>query len=131
MAACLLLRQQQENERRSQLHGHMVRSLSCTIEYQFAALFAGRGPLVVLDQERGKVSQASPNSAKLRLPTIHVHGKRDPGLPLHQELLQRHCAQNTTQLIEWEGGHRIPIKTKDVTPVITAIQRTGQAKGLT
>lgn len=106
--------------------------------FRFAVLLAGRGPLVALDPELvmmpGLVDASSlsitSGSAqqsftafehRLRLPTIHVHGMQDPGLDLHRKLLFRYCDPRHARLIEWDGNHRVPIATKDVTPVVDEI----------
>lgn len=80
-------------------------------EYRFAILLAGRAPLVQLDAEL-------PCWELLRLPTLHVHGLRDKGLSMHRDLLRLHCVKKGTRLMEWDGDHRVPIKTKDVTALV-------------
>lgn len=124
MAGCLLLRQQRQNEiGHSQLgydrntdvinppndHGYETK-------YQFAVLMAGRRPLVALED-----GPEPEQRSRLRLPTIHVHGTRDQGLAMHRELLHRDCEKGSTRLIEWDGDHRVPTKTKDVALVVAAI----------
>ncbi|GIJ99633.1 hypothetical protein Aspvir_003634 [Aspergillus viridinutans] len=126
MAACLLLRQQQENARRN---GPNNRTITNTA-YRFAVLLAGRGPLVALDNARKDVVNGGPPSLQLRLPTIHVHGTRDPGLAIHRELLHRDCVKDTARVIEWDGGHRVLIKTKDVALVVDAILQTARKTGV-
>ncbi|CEJ81465.1 hypothetical protein VHEMI01587 [[Torrubiella] hemipterigena] len=123
MAASLLLRTQ---ENMAQHTGH------CLPQFRFAVLLAGRGPFVQLHtpsespRPRGRTPQ---DRLLLHLPTVHVHGLLDHGLPHHQELLGHLCAAGSTTLIEWDGGHRVPIKTKDVSVVVAAIldvvRRTG------
>lgn len=62
-------------------------------------------------------------------PTIHVHGMQDPGIDYHKVLLEDWCQPGTTTLLEWEGNHRLPLKTADVVPVVetmvTALKRQG------
>ncbi|KAL5342472.1 serine hydrolase-domain-containing protein [Aspergillus crustosus] len=113
-----------------------------TTSFRFAALFAGRGPLVWLAPDmprpRGLVDAATPFDIQpeladilsgtseehiLSLPTIHVHGLRDPGLDRHRELLEEYCDPLQSALIEWDGGHRIPIKRRDVEMVVRQIER--------
>jgi hypothetical protein len=59
----------------------------------------------------------------VRIPTIHVHGLRDPGLHLHREMLEKYHDPETTTVIEWDGEHRMPIKTEHVEPIVRAIYR--------
>lgn len=129
MCASLLLRQQVRTEK---LGKHFAGS-----NYRFAVLMAGRGPLVSLDPDlimntalvdASQIGLSNPPHQQclesreyvLRLPTIHVHGSRDLGLELHRQLLEKYCDGNA-RLVEWDGNHRVPIKTKDVTAIVQQI----------
>jgi pimeloyl-ACP methyl ester carboxylesterase len=131
LAASLLFRQQ---VLASKLGKH-----SFSTDFKFAVLMNGRGPLVSLDPhllfntalaDASQVGLDGPPKAEdvrrkehvLHLPTIHVHGMQDPGLPLHRALLKDYCDQNA-RLVEWDGQHRVPIKTTDVTPLVQEILR--------
>ncbi|KAE8552401.1 hypothetical protein TMatcc_002446 [Talaromyces marneffei ATCC 18224] len=61
------------------------------------------------------------SDVRLRIPTTHVHGVRDAGLPLHRKLYEECCQVESTRLMEWDGDHRVPIKTKDVTELVQHI----------
>jgi pimeloyl-ACP methyl ester carboxylesterase len=67
---------------------------------------------------------------KLRVPTLHVHGMADSGLPLHQVLLHKYCAEKFTTLVEWEGEHRVPLKSIDVEKVVGAIYDIAERVGV-
>ena len=54
----------------------------------------------------------------LRIPTIHVHGLKDPGLELHRKLHGQYCDPDSARLLEWDGEHRIPIGTAQVKAVV-------------
>ncbi|KAG9775189.1 hypothetical protein KCU88_g5197, partial [Aureobasidium melanogenum] len=104
--------------------------------WKFAVILAGRAPLVSLNEEAesfpwmqsagGLPDAADLDSVlerpdmKLRIPTLHVHGLKDEGLHLHRRLVQDYCAPGTTELVEWDGGHRIPIKKADVDKIVDA-----------
>ncbi|KAH7120213.1 serine hydrolase FSH [Dactylonectria estremocensis] len=106
-------------------------------DFKFGVLMAGRGPFVALDPglnpPRHVVDAAQLSSAfadwpktsagphALAIPTLHVHGTRDPGLELHRILRDKYCAPGTARLIEWDGGHRIPIKPHDVDALVQGI----------
>lgn len=120
VCASLLFRQQVRAEK---LPAHQVGS-----NYRFAVLLAARAPLVALDPELADTpALANPDSLDkqslerkqdvLRLPTIHVHGMRDPGLDQHKQLLQ-YCEKGSTRLIIWDGEHRVPIKGTDVANIV-------------
>jgi predicted esterase len=118
--------------------------------YRFAVLLAGRGPLVSLDPglvmtpalvDAAHLSSCphfpdvrSPSAAHkehvLHLPTIHVHGMRDLGLHLHRQLLEQYCEKGSTRLIQWDGDHRVPVKSKDVAAVVAQILDVAREVGV-
>ncbi|KAL2820131.1 hypothetical protein BJX63DRAFT_381378 [Aspergillus granulosus] len=119
MAASLLLRQQINPG-----HGY-----SRSIDYRFAVLLAGRAPMVSLSLD-DDMPYYGLVPATLTLPTIHVHGTKDPGLPLHRELLEYGCDAGSTRLIEWDGEHRVPIRSKEVLAVVDAILGVARETGV-
>lgn len=138
MAASLLLRQQVCS---AKLGSHFAPS-----NFRFAVLMAGRAPLVsldhyllsdpaLLDASQLTLEQVPGFATKcqedhiLRLPTIHVHGLNDPDLHLHRAFLNDYCSEEA-RLVEWDGQHRVPIKTKDVRPVVDVILDVAQATGI-
>lgn len=130
MCASLLFHQQVRSER---LGMHQAGS-----NWRFAVLLAGRGPLVSFDSnlvispalvDASQVAMTPLADEKfqhnlghmLYLPTIHVHGTLDPHLDQHRKLLTQYCERETVRVMEWEGGHRVPIKTKDVLNLVRQI----------
>lgn len=113
--------------------------------FRFAVLMAGRGRLVWLTpdapmpatlvrpvQPAGLPPQMLDDAAnwngmqvedKLKLPTVHVHGIEDAGLDFHRLLNKRYCLPSSSTVVEWQGEHRVPIKTKDVHLVADEIKR--------
>jgi len=119
MAASLLLRQQNQEESKAD-RGR--RSRTRDIDYRFAVLLAGRAPLISMDIDMYSPFAAGlADSGILGLPTIHVHGLRDAGIAMHRDLLHKCCEKGSTRLVEWDGDHRVPIKTKDVAPLVAEI----------
>lgn len=115
------------------------------LHWRFGILLAGRAPLSNLNPEvlysdalvgAGDLSEGFQfckevdDDSILRIPTLHVHGMADAGLYLHRKLLREYCSQDSTTLVEWEGAHRIPLKSKDVDRVIGAIYNMAQAAGV-
>lgn len=111
--------------------------------WQFVVLLAGRAPLVVLDErlqkphgcadpsEAGEDFKGLPEDITgddhvLDLPTLHVHGLRDPGLEYHRLMRKSYCKEGTTRLVEWDGHHRVPIKSMDVDRVVAQIIEMGK-----
>ena len=109
------------------------------VKFRFAVLLAGRGPLISTAAAKLATSQQTTASSLkrppalrepiLHMPTIHVHGLQDPGLELHRRMLYRYCDKSRSVLIEWEGEHRVPIKTDDVTLIVRAITAMAQTEG--
>ncbi|CAI7662427.1 unnamed protein product [Penicillium glandicola] len=103
--------------------------------YRFAILLAGRGPLRWLNPElpmpagfidatqctTGQELVVDTIESRVYIPTVHVHGMADPNLMLHRRLLYQYCEWKSTTLVEWDGEHRVPIKAKDVMPVVQEI----------
>lgn len=139
MCASLLFRQQVRAEK---LGKHRAGS-----NFRFALLMAGRGPLVSLDPNlvmNAALVDASQIGLSqfpdqqclerrehvLRLPTIHVHGSKDQGLELHRQLFERYCEGRSARLVEWDGNHRVPIKSKDVAAIVQQILAVAREKGV-
>lgn len=108
------------------------------VNWRFALLMAGRGPLASLSaRTHGSVGMDRPgemmipkepghwrwNQHRITLPTVQVHGLNDPGLQYHQELFRDFTEPGTAELLEWNGDHRVPIKTADVASVVEATLR--------
>ncbi|KAL3461908.1 serine hydrolase FSH [Aspergillus heterothallicus] len=139
VAASLLFRQQV----RTQLLG----ASACAVHFRFAVLMAGQGPIVSLDPEL-RMNEALVNASEiallgapsaaclareehvLRLPTIHVHGTLDPGIERHRFLLETYCCPRARRLIQWEGAHRVPIKTRDVAALVFEIMEVARLTGV-
>jgi predicted esterase len=139
MCASLLFRQQVRAEK--------LGKLGAGTNYRFAVLLAGRWPLVSFEPDlvmTPALTDASQISLPsyigeegikgkehiLHIPTIHVHGMRDPGLDLHQQLLEQYCDKESTRLIQWNGDHRVPIKSKDVAAVVAQMLDIAKETGV-
>lgn len=136
--AASILANQQELERRGQMH-------AARPDFRFAVLLAGRGPLVWLHPELSMplslvdAAQCTtevpevfvdPMRDRLRIPTIHVHGLDDPNILLHRRLLRQYCDPRAVAVVEWEGSHRVPIKARDVQPVVQQIILAAERSGV-
>lgn len=144
MCASLLLLQQLR-------HMHGVKA-DRRLNFRFGILLAGRAPLIALDPSLiaiyppGQIVgpndeeihdndwlpdiYRNPALHRLRIPTVHVHGLRDSGLPLHRRMLEDCCERQATRLMEWEGSHRVPIKTKDVAVLVQHITSIAEEVGV-
>ena len=147
LSASLLLEQQAREERAQREGREAETGLTGMfgLNWKFGILLAGRAPLCNLNPEIlktealvsvGNISEGFQfckevdKEAKLRKPTLHVHGMADSGLFLHRKLLHGYCEKGTTTLIEWEGAHRIPLKSKDVDRVVEAIYHIAESTGV-
>lgn len=107
-------------------------------KWRFAVLMAGRGPLVLLDENLEMVQEGDwtlgvhglrETDQVITLPTIHVHGLQDPGIQFHRRLYYNCCEDGSTRLIEWEGNHRLPFKKQDVEIVVENILDVARQTG--
>ncbi|KAF2674382.1 citrinin biosynthesis oxidoreductase CtnB [Microthyrium microscopicum] len=143
LAASLLYEQQYRNLQKEA--GKSTAEDDTKPTFKFAVLLAGRAPLVSLREETDGIealvtaSEVSEGFEAietistehiLRLPTIHVHGLQDAGLHLHQRLLQQYCDPAATTLVEWDGAHRVPLKSSDVQKVTNAIIEVARKEGI-
>lgn len=136
LAASLLYDQQIRAEK----FGHADREKATN--YRFAVLLAGRNPLVSFGEysrspalvSAGGLSEGfvyegqSPHI--LRLPTLHVHGLGDAGLHLHRRLREQYCDAQMSEVVEWDGDHRVPIKWKDVQPIKEWVYKIARRDGV-
>jgi predicted esterase len=67
---------------------------------------------------------------RLYIPTLHVHGKADPGYPLHRVLYTEYTEPGAGQVFEWEGGHRIPFKPSTVQDLAGIILNMAREAGI-
>ncbi|TVY48610.1 putative esterase [Lachnellula occidentalis] len=158
LAASILYSQQMQRREKDIRMDNNNHSGTVSSEYRFALLLAGRGPLVWLQQdpenpipqglddaaqattttkttawhsgESGSEIEESAVEHLLRVPTIHVHGLNDPGLQLHRQLLHRYCDPVSSKLLEWDGVHRVPIKTKDVSMIVDQVLSVAREVGV-
>jgi predicted esterase len=147
LSASLLL-EQQAREAKAQTEGTKISSGPTGIpglNWRFGILLAGRAPLNNLNpsllKSKALVSAGSisegfqfceevDKGTMLHKPTLHVHGMADPGLHLHRKLLHEYCEDGTAILVEWEGAHRVPLKTMDVDRVVKAIYDIAEGTGV-
>ncbi|KAK3304866.1 serine hydrolase FSH [Chaetomium strumarium] len=125
VAASLLWRQQRRDQSQAS-GGDMDMDMGVEWEravgdYRFAVLIAGRPLSMPLATDTALKDVAADEPVLLRLPTIHVHGLRDPGLAMHRSLLHDCCQKSTARVVEWDGDHRVPIRTDDVVVVVAQI----------
>lgn len=138
IAASLLYRQQ--------LRTTMFGPRSCAVNFRFGILMAGQGPIVSLQPELlhnealltpSEISLVRAPSGQclareehvLRLPTVHLHGMLDPGIDRHRGLLEGYCCPRARRLVQWEGTHRVPIKTRDVALLVGEILDVARLAG--
>lgn len=141
VAASIMLRQQL----RAKAYGQE----QAGSDFKFAVILAGRAPLIAMDTElidslaladadeltTGAFAQVTGSFLQgdnhvLHLPTLHVHGKKDPGIANHQRLLTDFCKGGTTRLVEWDGDHRVVIQGADVAAVAKEIMALSRQTGV-
>ena len=142
LAASLLFEQQLQS-----LQSHESEKLGkgskFETNFRFGVLLAGRAPIISLSERSANMGLGSAGEVpgdkefkeldekdRLKIPTIHVHGLKDPGLELHRKLLKGYCDQSHTSLVEWDGEHRVPVQTVDVAAVTSRIISIGKLTGI-
>jgi hypothetical protein len=120
------------------------------VRFRFGVIMAGSAPLVSLDlSEESRIttprhvvttdSQSMafddwPESNKgehvIAAPTLYVYGLRYPGIERHRKLRSIYYEAGTTRLVEWDGDHRIPIKTPDVDAVVAGVLDMAREAGV-
>lgn len=147
MSASLLLEQQAREDKAQRLGTKIEPGPTGigSIHWRFGILLAGRAPLSNLNPQvlqsdalvsAGSISEGFQfckevdRGAILRQATLHVHGTKDAGLNLHRKLLIDYCEDGSTTLVEWDGAHRIPIKSVDVDRVVAAIYDIAEGTGV-
>lgn len=101
-------------------------------EKDFTAMFVDPNgqPVAGTNSWLRRSSYTNRSDIRLRFLTTHVHGMRDPGLRLHRRLFEECCQKGGTRLMEWDGDHRVPIKTKDVTELVQHITAMALEAGI-
>lgn len=128
--------------------GEAVPMLPADVRFRFGVFLAGSGPPVMLDPNGvhfplpRHVATAeglslafkdwpAGNEGKyaIEAPTLHVHGLRDQGLEGHRRLYRLYARPGTARLMEWDGDHRIPLKTVDVERLVQGILELAEVTG--
>ncbi|KAI0593038.1 serine hydrolase FSH [Biscogniauxia sp. FL1348] len=106
MCASLLYRQQM---RAAMFSPELARP-----KYRFGVLLAGRPPLVALNSDLVMSIALADVSKITTVPFQNVQGPKS-------KLRLPTCNKKTTELVEWDGDHRVPNKTKNVAKVVKHI----------
>ncbi|KAJ8106231.1 hypothetical protein OPT61_g9674 [Boeremia exigua] len=132
-----LLHLQQRKQQPHHYHAHDILERFWPV-FRFGVLIAGRGPLVSLaphqDIPRGLVGAAAAmtelglqysvavgDRKLVQVPTIHLHGLLDPGLEHHRRFVVECFDARSVVVRDWKGGHRVPIRTEDVSMLVREI----------
>ncbi|EHK16267.1 uncharacterized protein TRIVIDRAFT_56606 [Trichoderma virens Gv29-8] len=119
------------------------------IKFRFAVIMAAPGPVVHIDRtgtltkprhlaHAGEVlckftdfpdEDQEDETHLVITPTLHVHGLRDPALPLHKKLY-KYSKKGTSMLLEWDGDHRLPIKSEDVGRTVSRMLLLAEKTGM-
>lgn len=118
-------------------------------QFKFGILMAGSGPIVHLDSRLARprhVADAAMQALEfedwpqwpyghhgehvVNIPTLHVHGLQDPGLERHRRLMDLYCNPGETRLVQWNAGHRLPIKPGDVDMVVKEMLEMAMEAGV-
>ncbi|KAK0609479.1 serine hydrolase FSH [Immersiella caudata] len=123
--------------------------LRADVRFRFGVFMAGSAPLVLFDPH-GTLGPPPKHidtaetigmqftdwpinnmgNHAISSPTLHVHGRQDPGIQGHRKLWEYYVKPGSAKLFEWDGDHRIPLKTTDVMPVVNEIIAMAKKSGL-
>ncbi|KAF4415922.1 alpha beta-Hydrolase [Fusarium acutatum] len=125
--AASLLRRQQNWKQDANFRAAAATLLEAN--FRFAVLMAGCGPLLWMRTDVTGDELEHEKREHLYLPTLHVHGLRDERIARHRELIE-FCRADTARVLEWDGDHRIPIRSADVAELVDGIIHTAKAAGV-
>ncbi|KAG5935614.1 hypothetical protein E4U53_000402 [Claviceps sorghi] len=72
------------------------------------------------------VSPGAVGKGLISVPTLHVHGTRDPYLAGARRLLSDHFSTDHAQVVEFDGAHHTPTKRTDIDSVAKYIRLRGR-----
>ena len=75
------------------------------------------------DSTETATSAGSRKNRRLNVPSIHPHGSHDPWRPESEKLLADYYDTGLSTVIEYTGGHQVPVMDKDTKNVVTAIRQ--------
>ena len=146
LSACLLFDQQMRMEAAQQGD---IKVLEPATTWKFGVLLAGGAPLISLSEHSARckylvnaadisegfenippLNEAEEDTQKhmLRIPTVHVHGLKDPGIHAFRLLLNG-MDKDTVTLVEWDGNHRVPVSTVEVDKIVEAVMNVARKTG--
>lgn len=62
---------------------------------------------------------------KLRMPSVHLHGLKDPYLGSSRMLAEKVFQADMANVLEFDGGHYIPAKKTDLDRLTAAVKDLG------
>lgn len=111
-------------------------------EMMFAVINSGTYPPLFLEEDSAALEESAQNSSveplhamktpetpdsgskrKPNVPSIHLHGTHDPWRPESQKLLADFYETESAAIIEYTGGHQVPVMDKDTQKVVDAIRQ--------
>jgi hypothetical protein len=128
MAAGLILSQQEEADEATAGGGddgvHGFSSSRTDLHLRFGVFLNGIAtPLFAQDTDHALIRQ------KIRLPTVHVHGKLDPWRESGEILLAENFDAATARVMESQVGHQLPV-LKEETLLVTEMMLRAYSDGL-
>lgn len=107
-----------------------ARPASLSVDTEGSGSFTDPGSMLIPPPE-GSKERIESNGERLECPTFHVSGTRDPDVRWHWCLFKDYCAEGTARLYEFDDGHRVPFRTKDVEAVLEGILEVAEVCLLT
>lgn len=94
---------------------------------KFAVIISATYPPLFLDDDDDMVAKDGVDSvtgkALCRIPSLHLHGSRDPWRSESKKLLKQNYDIGGATVVEFTGGHAVPTREQDVKEVVAAFRQ--------
>jgi predicted esterase len=98
-------------------------------EIRFAVINSSTYPPLYLDQETEDWVNSGPEQKrKVSIPSLHLYGSTDPWRPESETMKAGFYAEASAEVMEFTGGHQMPLEPKDTGKVIKKIRDLSQER---
>lgn len=107
-------------------------------DIKFAVINSGTYPPLLLDSDADVLNNSveerllsdgggRSEGKRLLLPSIHLQGSQDPWRPESERLLEDFFTKEQATVIEFTGGHQVPVSDNDTAKIVEAIRRLAES----
>jgi predicted esterase len=96
---------------------------------RFAVINSSTYPPLYLDQEtQDWVNSGLERKQRVLIRTLHLHGLTDPWRPEAEKMKAEFFAEASTEVMEFTGGHQMPLEAQDTSKVVSTIRHLSQMR---